>query len=97
MTNEQIIADAATKIWGKEVVENMLLQGIEIPLHSYQFWKLNKNMVPRRGEHGIEVKLWRKRNNKNISEDGEQIPNEREYYLTKCYLFRADQVSKIDN
>lgn len=99
MTNEQIIADIAVRIWGKDTVEDMLIQG-GIPLHTARGWaSLDPAFRIKKGEHGIATRLWKKRRRKNISTDENEVqqgstPNNSEYYLAKAYLFRGDQVVK---
>ncbi len=81
MNNEQIIANIAieTGYMTKQEVEELQNNGEEIPLHTVQGWsKRGYNIKP--GEHGVETKLWRKRQGNN------------EFYLTKSFLFRKDQL-----
>lgn len=103
MTNEQIIAEIATTIYGKDAVLSMLENGQDIPLHTAKGW-VNARGGPysiNKGEHGLETRLWRKRKPKeNKSNDGlntsaEEISND-SFYMAKAYLFRADQVHKIE-
>lgn len=100
MTNEQIIADIATTIWGDEAVDEMIRQG-NIPLHTARGWvMIDPAYRIRKGEHGIQTRLWKKRKKKNSSDDEMddqcQIPNNSDFYLAKAYLFRGDQVEKVD-
>ncbi len=50
-------------------------------------------MNDRKGERGIECKLWKKKTSKKDDEDKETSENE-DFYLTKSYLFSKDQVEK---
>ncbi len=98
MTNEQIIADIAATIWGEKAVEEMMIKG-EIPLHTAKSWN-DRGFMIRKGQHGIQTRLWKKRKKKNSSDDEmydqEQIPKNQDFYLAKAYLFRGDQVEKVD-
>ena len=58
----------------------------------------------KKGEHGLETKLWRKRkrkadeknSKKNEESDAETADDNKDFYLCKAFLFRADQVEKVD-
>ena len=58
----------------------------------------------KKGEHGLETKLWRKRkrkadeknSKKNEESDAETADNNKDFYLCKAFLFRDDQVEKVD-
>lgn len=101
MTNEQIIANVAISegIYTEEEINEMLEAGKEIPLHTLQGWNergkiIGKRIKIKKGEHGIETRLWRKKNEKSKEEEemsGEEVLN-KEFYLAKSYLFRYDQV-----
>ncbi len=99
MTNEQIISEIATTIYGEDAVLSMLEQGIDIPLHTAQGWMQRKYLV-NKDEHGLETRLWRKRKPKTQSDDRQSAPAEEvtynSFYMTKAYLFRADQVHRIE-
>ena len=98
MNNEQIIYEIAVGLFGEEVTEKMLEDYGEIPLHTLQGWKLRGFKV-KKGEKGLESRLWKKKNRKkeqesgdsSIQEDADNTAN-RDFYLCKSYLFRADQV-----
>ena len=50
-------------------------------------------MTVRKGEHGLECRLWRKKTSKKI--DNDKDPSEDNgFYLTKSYLFTKEQVEK---
>ncbi len=85
MKNDEIIAEIAASIYGEDAVQEMVRQGKEIPLHSFSGWK-SRGYVVKTGEHGIETKLWKKRN----PSDGEKD----QFYLTKTFLFSEKQVEK---
>lgn len=91
MTNEQIIAEIAETIYGTDAVMMMLEKGMDIPLHTLKGWAERGPYRVRKGEHGIETRLWKKRkpsSDNDQSEDGG-------FYLAKAYLFRIDQVDRI--
>ena len=89
MNNEQIIANIAIEsgYLTPERVEELINDGQEIPLHTLQGWA-HRGFDIKKGEHGIEARIWRKRD-KNKKEDNE-VEN-RDFYLTKAFLFTADQ------
>lgn len=103
MTNEQIIADIAMTIYGEDAVMEMLENGEEIPLHTVQGWASRGPYKVKKGEHGLECRLWKKKKNKKSDEDPGDTNNEvdkdnlsnRSFCLCKSYLFRADQVEII--
>lgn len=96
MTNEKIIFDIAATLWGIDVVQDMIIKGKDIPLHTLQNWS-DRGYRVKKGEHGIETRLWKKRKSKDVlEEDADQISNNNNFYLTKAFLFRGDQVIKID-
>lgn len=104
MNNEQIIAEIAVQIYGEEAVRKMLENGTEIPLHTVQGWKLRSGgkLKIKKGEHGIACRLWKKKNCKKSEETKEDSkdtdegnPTDRDFYLCKSYLFRADQVEEV--
>ena len=77
--------------------------GKEIPLHTLQGWavrgkKIGKTIKIKKGEHGIETRLWKKKDKNAKNEDDsvdEQDLLHKEFYLAKAYLFRLDQVEII--
>ena len=109
MTNEQIIANVAISegIFTEEEVEAMIEAGKELPLHTLQGWSARgkrlgngKTYKLKKGEHGIETRLWKKKDKNYKSEDEssdeEGLPTNRDFYLAKSFLFRADQVEIIE-
>ena len=96
MTNEQIIADVATTVYGEDAVMQMIEDGIEIPLHTVKGWSTRGPYRVKKGEHGIETRLWKKKTKKDMKEEeNEEAEKRRGFYLAKSYLFRADQVERI--
>ncbi len=65
MTNEQIIQEIAIQVYGEDAVMEMLEEGIEIPLHTVQGWASRGPYKIKKGEHGIETRLWKKRKRKD--------------------------------
>ena len=59
MTNEQIIQEIAIQVYGEDAVMEMLEEGIEIPLHTVQGWASRGPYKIKKGEHGIEIRLWK--------------------------------------
>ncbi len=100
MTNDQIIADIAVTIYGEDAVTTMLEHGEDIPLHTIKGWAARGPFRIKKGEHGLETRLWkkRKRKDKDISSDDEETTEEasnRDFYMVKAFLFRADQVERV--
>lgn len=100
MTNEQIIADIAMTLYGEDAVIQMLEEGIEIPLHTVQGWAARGPYRVKKNEHGLECRLWKKKKKTSTPEDteadtSEDEPTNRDFYLCKSFLFRADQVEKV--
>ena len=100
MTNEQIIADIAASIYGVDTVMAMLENGKDIPLHTLKGWAARGPYRIKKGEHGIETKLWKRRKRKDNgtstdeNEPAEEATN-KDFYLAKAFLFRADQIEII--
>lgn len=104
MTNEQIITEIAMQIYGEEPVMDMIANGIDIPLHTFQGWTARGYKV-KKGSHAIsETKLWKKKK-RNQSEDTAVEEEEqqdgtvalnRDFYLCKAFLFGGDQVEKAE-
>lgn len=99
MTNEQIIYEIAVQIYGDAAVQRMIEEDGEIPLHTVQGWAQRGPYKIKKGEHGIETRLWRRKKKAKSAEpekmneqDGENANENREFYLCKAFLFRADQV-----
>ena len=101
MTNEQIIADIAATIYGEDAVFEMLDNGEEIPLHTAKGWN-ERGYKIKKGQHGIETRLWKKRKKRDIeeqqeipSEESGELPTCREFYLCKSFLFKDEQVERV--
>ena len=104
MNNEEIIARIAEKIYGAEEVRKMVENGVDIPLHTVQGWKIRSDgkLKVKKGEHGLVCQLWKKKERKKSEEAKEDDDNTDEgnptdcnFYLCKSYLFRADQVEEV--
>ena len=104
MTNQEIIASVAIAegIFNDEEIMEMIEEGIEIPLHTLQGWsirgrKMGKELRIKKGEHGIETRLWKRRdkNDKLESKNAEGEEKKGDFYLAKAFLFRADQVEEV--
>lgn len=95
MTNEQIITNVAYSIWGEDTVNDMISKNIEIPLHTISGWNSRIHgtgrYIVKKGQHGVQTKLWKQRKKKTFEEDQKET-----FYLAKSYLFRADQLIKIE-
>lgn len=91
MKNKEIIAKVAIKegILTEKEVNALVSSGKDIPLHTLQGWKKRGNFRIRKGEHGIETKLWKLK--PSVSKDA-AAP--KEFYLAKAFLFRQEQVEE---
>lgn len=52
----------------------------------------------KRGEHGFETRLWKKRKKKKAEEDSDQnesVEQKRYFYLAKTFLFTEKQVELV--
>ena len=100
MTNAQIIAYVAATVYGEEAVMEMIESGIEIPLHTVKGWAARGPYRVKKGEHGLETRLWKRKKKKDSSDqeekDEEGIPTNRDFYLCKSFLFREDQVERVE-
>lgn len=100
MTNEQIIADIAASIYGEDAVLNMIESGEDIPLHTVKGWAARGPFRVKKGEHGLETRLWKKRKKKDVSSDDDEEQSEettnRDFYMAKAFLFRGDQVEIVN-
>lgn len=99
MTNEQIIYEIAVQLYGDAAVQRMIEEDGEIPLHTVQGWAQRGPYKIKKGEHGIATHLWRRKKKAKSTEtekmneqDEENSDKNREFYLCKAFLFRADQV-----
>lgn len=96
MTNEQIIADIAASIYGEETVASMIANGEDIPLHTVKGWNERGSYHVKKGEHGIQTRLWKKRKGKkslDVEKGDNKVDNN--FFLAKAFLFRADQMERI--
>lgn len=103
MNNEQIIASAAITagLYTENEVTEILEKEGELPLHSIMGWKQRSprgyEYRVKKGEHGIETRLWQKRKKKagtnELSDSQEEIM--RDFYLAKTYLFDQSQVELL--
>ena len=87
MTNEEIIARKAISegLFTEEEIVRRIRQDEDIPLHTVKGWK-DRGYTVKRGERGVACRLWRQK----LSANGE----ESQFYQTKSFLFRQDQVEK---
>ena len=85
MTNEEIVANT----------KKQLGMGEFEPLHTFQKWK-ELGFKVKKGEHAIAcTKLWKPKQKKYKDDDGEEKV-ENNFFLTKAYLFKLDQVERIE-
>ncbi len=100
MNNEEIIHQAALSIYSEEQIQAFYDAGTVIPLHTFAVWK-ELGYVPKKGSHGLKVRLWRHKTKKNGSEeeysvDGSDPEKSANYYMVNAYLFDVSQVQKLE-
>ncbi len=99
MNNATIIANeaVASGFFTEEQIDELISEGQDIPFHTYSIWKKYFGMVPKKGSHGWECKLWRKKDRKSdVKEDDiSEEERKRDFYLTKSFLFHSSQVETI--
>lgn len=85
MTNMEIIANVAVEegMYSLEEAQWLLENDEEIKLHTLQCWNRQGNFQVKEGEKGIEVKLWKKK------EEGSG------FYKTKALLYKKSQLEEI--
>lgn len=95
-SNEQIITDIAIQLFGEDEVDKMLEEEGEIGLHTADYWR-RKGFLVKKGEHGYETRLWKKRKRKDKKDeaaddtDNDEVIN-RDFFLAKSFLFTSSQV-----
>ncbi len=95
MTNEELIAQVAISsgIYTVEEIEAFIEEGREIPLHTLKGWD-SRGYKVKPGEHGLETRLWKKKQiEDDVSSEQSEI-SETAFYLTKAFLFSLEQVEK---
>lgn len=106
MNNEKLIFNIAiaNELYTQEEAEQIIADHGELPLHSVQGWKHRSpagyEYRIKRGEHGLETRLWKKRKGKKVVEDDDTAQDEAEigkkyFYLAKTYLFTEKQVELV--
>lgn len=100
MNNAEIICSeaVASGYYTKEQVEALQAVGMLPELHTYGIWKSVYGMVPKKGTKGWECRLWRrkeKKENVDNEENTEASDENRNFYLTKSFLFHISQVEKM--
>lgn len=85
LTNMEIIANAAVGegMYSLEEALWLLENDEEIKLHTLQCWNRQGDYQVKEGEKGIEVKLWKKK------EEGSG------FYKTKAFLYKRNQLQDV--
>ena len=100
MTNEQIIASIAITVYGEDAVTNMIDKGEDIPLHTIKGWAKRGHYRVKKGEHGIETRLWKRKRKDTEESDDDKIniddASNKDFYMAKAFLFRKDQVERVE-
>lgn len=89
MNNNEIIKEIAISLYGEEAVSKMEESGEDIPLHTTKGWTSIGPYKVRKGEHGIQTKLWKRR------KQTDSVDAEDAYYLAKAYLFSREQIEEV--
>lgn len=100
MNNTEIIAKeaVASGFFTEDEVLHLQAEGEDIPFHTFSIWKNQFNMVPRAGQRGWECRLWRRKTKKNDINEQQEASEEdknKDFYLTKSFLFHISQVEII--
>ena len=106
MNNEQIIASTAIAagLYSENDVKRIIEESGELPLHSMLGWKHRSpkgfEYRVKKGEHGLECRLWQKRKKKDDDKSSEKPASDndeasRNFYLAKTYLFDESHVEMI--
>lgn len=104
MNNEQLILNVAilNGLYTQEEAEQIIEEKGELPLHSLTGWKRRSpagyEYKIKKGEHGLETRLWKKRKKKKAEEDSDQkepVEPKRYFYLAKTHLFAESQVELV--
>ena len=98
MTNEQIIYEIAVQLYGDAAVQRMIEEDGEIPLHTVQGWAQRGPYKIKKGEHGIETRLWRRKKKAKSAEpekmneqDGENANENRDFCFVRIRLSREQK------
>ena len=99
MNNANIIIQAAIQAgyYTESEMKSLLEEGKVPEFHTYAVWK-QMGLCPKKGEHGYEIRLWRKKVKRCDAKEvdiGEE-ENGREFYMTKAFLFHISQCIPID-
>ena len=93
MTNEQIIYEIAVQLYGDAAVQRMIEEDGEIPLHTVQGWAQRGPYKIKKGEHGIETRLWRKKKKSEV--EGEKA--ERKVFCKSKTMRKNREILKWKN
>lgn len=85
MTNEQIIQNE----------KKLLGMGEFEPLHTFAKWKEMGSKVKKGERATVCTKLWKRKSKKVESDDGKET-EENNFFLAKAFLFKLDQVERIE-
>ncbi len=96
MDNNGIILNEAvlSGFFTQEEVDGLVSSGEYIPFHTFSTWK-RMGFVPRKGSHGWETRLWRKKPAKKDDGEDDAATNEAGYYLAKSFLFHISQCDRL--
>lgn len=93
MNNEQLIVAAAIGhgLYSEEEVEEILEEQGTLPVHSFSIWK-TLGFVPKKGSHGFEAYLWKKKQNKKTDDKEDATEeNKNDFVKVKTVLFDISQ------
>lgn len=95
MNNRKIIKQeaVASGFFSEDEVKDLIEQNRDIPFHTYSVWRSRYGLVPKKGEHGWQTKLWKHKQKKVLEEEDS---GKKEFYLAKSFLFHISQCAKED-
>ena len=99
MTNYEIIRREAIDngIYSEEEVERFEMQMLDLPLHTFAFWKKHGYYVKSGEKAVIRTRLWKLKNTKKkdeIPDDVDPIADPSHFFLASAYLFDISQVAR---
>jgi hypothetical protein len=102
MTNYEIIRQEAINngIYTEEQIEDLEMQMLDLPIHTFAFWKKNGCFVKKGEKACITTRLWKFKKGKSKEEKDEAelaidpADDPSHYYLTKAFLFHVSQVER---
>ncbi len=99
MTNYEIIRNEAINngIYTEEEIEQLEMQMLDLPLHTFAYWKKYGYYVKAGEKAMIRTRLWKLKNSKKKDEIDENVnpaDDPAHFFLANAYLFHVSQVAR---